>query len=459
VDLVNAIREQMASQPEVEFVSSHNPIHGKESSAGVIGQLQRNEVDMSCGRLIVNEGRQNLIEFSQPFMNTSIGIMMMKQGGNDSCFAKLLRPFTCWTWLFIILTFLLLLLARFLLSLLKWKLRKGAPPRYGRTEHSVEESHEHGGPLDHEQESKIRLVKNIRRLLKYVLLGFTLFVLAFYFANLSAQLVAQRVRENSLQSVKDLVKQSDVQYGLVRNGATHQYFRQSNHSSHQQFLENVESQYPNGFVSNYSEGIRRVQESNGNYAFLLESSALDYASRQDCNLYKAGGNVNTINYALAFPIGSPWRTQVNGALQSLQEQGQLEEIRKKWWSANGEDCPTKEDRHRLGWSDLCGLFLLVPLILLLGIVYFVVKHFLGRKVANKRNVTINKHDSKSSDQKKLVKEKNSPIITEKRESPDANRFGPVQPQYVETHTRRDGTEPHVINHPIRIENRPYGGRR
>lgn len=49
----------------------------------------------------------------------------------------------------------------------------------------------------------------------------------------------------------------------------------------------MENKRPSVFVSTYEDGIDRVLE--GNYAFLMESTMLDYAVQRDCNLTQIGG--------------------------------------------------------------------------------------------------------------------------------------------------------------------------
>jgi hypothetical protein len=44
---------------------------------------------------------------------------------------------------------------------------------------------------------------------------------------------------------------------------------------------------PQVFVSKYDEGYKRVLESD--YAFLMESTMLDYMVQRDCNLTQVGG--------------------------------------------------------------------------------------------------------------------------------------------------------------------------
>ncbi|KAJ8668871.1 hypothetical protein QAD02_000130 [Eretmocerus hayati] len=61
----------------------------------------------------------------------------------------------------------------------------------------------------------------------------------------------------------------------------------------------MESKQPSVFVSSYEEGIKRVLE--GNYAFLMESTMLDYAVQRDCNLTQIGGLLDSKGYGIATP--------------------------------------------------------------------------------------------------------------------------------------------------------------
>lgn len=53
----------------------------------------------------------------------------------------------------------------------------------------------------------------------------------------------------------------------------------------------MENKKPPVFTATYEEGIRRVLE--GNYAFLMESTMLDYTVQRDCNLTQIGGLLDT----------------------------------------------------------------------------------------------------------------------------------------------------------------------
>ena len=55
------------------------------------------------------------------------------------------------------------------------------------------------------------------------------------------------------------------------------------------------------FVANYQEGVQRVLR--GNYAYLMESTLLDYLVQRDCNLTQVGGLLDSKGYGIATPAG------------------------------------------------------------------------------------------------------------------------------------------------------------
>lgn len=62
---------------------------------------------------------------------------------------------------------------------------------------------------------------------------------------------------------------------------------------------------PHVFVDSYEDGIRRVRESKGKYAFLIESTKNDYVNeRKPCDTMKVGRNFDAKGYGVATPRGS-----------------------------------------------------------------------------------------------------------------------------------------------------------
>lgn len=71
----------------------------------------------------------------------------------------------------------------------------------------------------------------------------------------------------------------------------------------------MENKKPSVFVRSYDEGIQRVLD--GNYAFLMESSMLDYYVQRNCNLTQIGGLLDSKSYGIATPMGEMRATTGN----------------------------------------------------------------------------------------------------------------------------------------------------
>ena len=64
--------------------------------------------------------------------------------------------------------------------------------------------------------------------------------------------------------------------------------------------------------------------SAGNYAFLCESSMLDWLVQRDCNLTQVGGLVDNKGYGIATPKGSRWKDKISKAILLLQEKSAIQ---------------------------------------------------------------------------------------------------------------------------------------
>lgn len=133
----------------------------------------------------------------------------------------------------------------------------------------------------------------------------------------------------------------------------------------------MENRKPSVFVATYDEGIQRVLE--GNYAFLMESTMLDYIVQRDCNLTQIGGLLDSKGYGIATPMGSPWRDKISLAILELQEKGEIQMLYDKWWKNTGETCSRndkgKESKaNSLGVDNIGGVFV----VLLCGLAFAVI---------------------------------------------------------------------------------------
>ena len=63
----------------------------------------------------------------------------------------------------------------------------------------------------------------------------------------------------------------------------------------------------NVFTKSVEEGIERVEKEN--YAFLMESTSIEYQTQRNCNLSQIGGLLDSKGYGIATPMGKNviWR--------------------------------------------------------------------------------------------------------------------------------------------------------
>ena len=67
----------------------------------------------------------------------------------------------------------------------------------------------------------------------------------------------------------------------------------------------MESARPSVFVESNDKGVERVKK--GDYAFLMESTSIEYIVERECDLYQVGGLLDSKGYGIATPPESPYR--------------------------------------------------------------------------------------------------------------------------------------------------------
>lgn len=79
-------------------------------------------------------------------------------------------------------------------------------------------------------------------------------------------------------------------------------FQNSNFSTYQKMWAAMESEKPSVFTSSNSEGVERVLKSKRQYAFLMESTSIEYQVERHCELQQIGGLLDSKGYGIAMPM-------------------------------------------------------------------------------------------------------------------------------------------------------------
>lgn len=75
----------------------------------------------------------------------------------------------------------------------------------------------------------------------------------------------------------------------------------SNFSTYQRMWSFMESARPSVFTSSNMEGVDRVVKGKGSYAFLMESTSIEYVIERNCELTQVGGMLDSKGYGIAMP--------------------------------------------------------------------------------------------------------------------------------------------------------------
>nr|CAD7394804.1 unnamed protein product [Timema cristinae] len=267
---------------------------------GIVRQLMDKKADLAVGSMTINYARESVIDFTKPFMNLGISILFKVPTTQPTRLFSFMNPLAIEIWLYVLAAYVLVSITMFVVA-------RFSP---------YEWHNPHPCDVDNDLvENQFSLANSfwftIGTLMqqgsdlnpKWAASGgsFTLIIISSYTANLAAFLTVERMI-TPIENSDDLAGQTDISYGTLDSGSTMTFFRDSMIETYKKMWRFMENKKPSVFVPTYEEGINRVLE--GNYAFLMESTMLDYIVQRDCNLTQIGGLLDTKGYGIATPMGT-----------------------------------------------------------------------------------------------------------------------------------------------------------
>ncbi|XP_060747629.1 glutamate receptor 4b isoform X3 [Tachysurus vachellii] len=337
---------------------------------GMVGELVYGKAEIAVAPLTITLVREEVIDFSKPFMSLGISIMIKKPQKSKPGVFSFLDPLAYEIWMCIVFAYIgvsvvLFLVSRF--SPYEWHTEEpeegtdGLPSDQPPNEFSIFNSLWFSLGAFMQQGCDISPRSLSGRIVGGVWWFFTLIIISSYTANLAAFLTVERM-VSPIESAEDLAKQTDIAYGTLDSGSTKEFFRRSKIAVYEKMWSYMKSAEPTVFTKTTAEGVARVRKSKGKYAFLLESTMNEYTEqRKPCDTMKVGGNLDSKGYGVATPKGSQLRSAVNLAVLKLNEQGLLDKLKNKWWYDKGE-CGSggggEKDKssQALSLSNVAGVF-------------------------------------------------------------------------------------------------------
>ncbi|CAD7092223.1 unnamed protein product [Hermetia illucens] len=369
---------------------------------GMVRELLEQRADLAIADLTITFDREQVVDFTMPFMNLGITVLYRKPVKQPPNLFSFLSPLSLDVWIYMATAYLgvsvlLFILARF--TPYEW-------PSYGNNNSEKVETQftllnclwfAIGSLMQQGCDFLPRALST--RMVAGMWWFFTLIMISSYTANLAAFLTVERM-DSPIESADDLAKQTKIKYGALRGGSTAAFFRDSKISTYQRMWSFMESARPSVFTSSNQEGVERVIKGKGSYAFLMESTSIEYVTERNCDLTQVGGMLDTKGYGIATPPNSPYRTAINGAVLKLQEEGKLHILKTRWWKEKrgGGACRTEPSKstsaaNELGLANVGGVFVVLMggmgVACVIAVCEFVWK---SRKVAVEERLSAILHD-------------------------------------------------------------------
>ncbi|XP_023936154.2 glutamate receptor ionotropic, kainate 3-like, partial [Bicyclus anynana] len=340
--------------------------------SGMMRRLIEDEsVHFAITDLTITAEREEAVDFTTPFMNLGISILLRKPSKPEPALLAFLLPFSGGVWLCLGLAYVGASLVLFVVGRLcpaEWQNPFPCverPPAL-RNQFTLANALWFNLGAVLQQGSEIAPVAFGSRAVASVWWLFALVITSSYTANL-ATLLSTETPSELLRDVAELAdNERGIAYGAKAGGATYKFFEQSTDELYRRMYRVMREQK---MPLTNQEGIQWARE--GNYAYFAESTTIEYTVERKCDVTSVGDPLDSKGYGIAMKKNSPYRHALNLALLSLQEDGVLRDMKRRWWKEmhGGGACkePDEHDAQKLSIFNFLGLFLVLAVGCALGV--------------------------------------------------------------------------------------------
>ncbi|KAG6462707.1 hypothetical protein O3G_MSEX013418 [Manduca sexta] len=383
IDLLQQLAEQLGFTYELVRVEDGRwgtLYHGKWN--GLIADLVNKKTDMVLTSLIINSDREAVVDFSVPFMETGVAIVVAKRTGIISPTA-FLEPFDTASWMLV--GAVAIQAATFSIFFFEWLSPSGFDCSTGNNSKRVPQNRfslcrtywivwavlfQASVHVDSPRGFTARFMTNMWAM-------FAVVFLAIYTANLAAFMIT-REEFHELSGLDDpriarpFSQRPPLKFGTVpwshTDATLAKYFPE-----------------PHAYMAQYnrstvSAGVTSVLTGELD-AFIYDGTVLDYLVSQDedCRLLTVGSWYAMSGYGLAFTRNSKYLSMFNKRLLDLRSNGDLERLRRYWMTGT---CKPNKQEHKssdpLALEQFLSAFLLLMGGILLAALLLLMEHLYFR---------------------------------------------------------------------------------
>uniref|UniRef100_A0A673XBF6 Glutamate receptor n=1 Tax=Salmo trutta TaxID=8032 RepID=A0A673XBF6_SALTR len=364
-----------------------NGKHGKlvrGSWNGMIGEVVYKRADMAIGSLTINEERSEIIDFSVPFVETGISVMVARSNGTVSPSA-FLEPYSPAVWV------MMFVMCLTVVAVTVFIFEYCSPVGYNR---SLVSAKDPGGPTFTIGKSVWLLwgivfnnsvpIENPKgttsKVMVLVWAFFAVIFLASYTANLAAFMIQEQYTDTvSGLSDKKFQKPQEqyppFRFGTVPNGSTER---------------NIRSNYPEMHAHMVKYNQKGVEDALNSLksgkldAFIYDAAVLNYMAGKDegCKLVTIGsGKVfATTGYGIALQKESRWKRPIDLALLQFLADGDTQKLQTVWLTGICRNEKKEVMSSKLDIDNMAGVFYMLLVAMGLSLLVFSWEHLLYWKL-------------------------------------------------------------------------------
>ncbi|XP_050693218.1 probable glutamate receptor isoform X2 [Eriocheir sinensis] len=326
------------------------------SWSGMLGQLQRREVEFAVGPFGVSALRETVCDFSEPLYSENNAILMVRPT-LQSDMEGFMKPFSGMVWLLALVSLAVVVAVMAWVAAAEVRLF-GSPWRWSFAKSTV------WGLKVFTQEGSADVPPfDGSRVLATVWLLASLVFMSSYSGILTAMLTVPRVTI-PIDSLADLVAQDELPWRLEAGSFMFQYFQEAKDGVRRKVFEGHAGTFADCWAA-------RQDIAGGQYAGICDRTTMkkamswDFSTSGKCHLYISRENVySNALIAMAFQSDSSYRPKANMIILAVKEAGILD----RWLGAqitNTSQClrPPTADRSDgitpLNIEDMAGCFLVL----------------------------------------------------------------------------------------------------
>ncbi|XP_041354577.1 glutamate receptor ionotropic, kainate 2-like [Gigantopelta aegis] len=316
---------EVMETPDGEFGTLVN-----NSWTGLVGLLQREEVDLVVGPLTVTKEREVVMDFIYPFYHDyGKGIYRMPDPVKSK-WKTLLRPFK---WQVIVaLGGVFVCSALILFTTKKAVLHVKTSHKYKYSKDFILTDsvwYTFGTFIKHH--ARYEHVSGTTKVFVSFLWFFSTIIIAAYSGSLVAFLTVKKTSP-PFKTLAEVAKQDTYEWGTIGGSMWVTLFTRSNLTVYKDIWNGVQRfASTDQNVLSSLDGVHKAKVENGNYIFFFDGDIIQLWSEANCDLVMLEETFYQIQYAVGLPNMSPYKKLFSDTMLAIEQSGLLDIWKKRWW--------------------------------------------------------------------------------------------------------------------------------